>query len=108
MAHARSASSTAGSGLAGDDRIANADDARRHDVGAQAAAMDHRPQQGTACQSLQVRAGLEQAASAAATRPQPDLLSYERMEVDAARDDVAASVGGRKFEALLAQRVQDL
>ena len=89
------------------DGISNADAAGREDVGAQAASVDHRAQQGGAGEALQVRAGFAQPSADAAGGPDLELLADECVEVDAAGHDVATRVDRRQMEVVVAERVED-
>jgi hypothetical protein len=94
-------------GVSGADGVANADDAGREDVGAEAASVDHRAQQGGAGEALQVRAGFAQPSADAAGGPDLELLADECVEVDAAGHDVATRVDRRQMEVVVAERVED-
>ena len=68
------------------------------DVGAQAAAVDEVAEDPVVGEPLEVGAGLAQAAADALGLADAETAADERVEVDAAGDDVAARFGGREAE----------
>jgi hypothetical protein len=81
----------------GVDGIANLDDAGLEDVGAESASVDHWSQQSGAGETLQVRTGLAEPPTDAAGSSDLELLAYERVEIDAACDDVSARIRKRQI-----------
>ena len=70
----------------------------REDVGAQPAAVDEVAQDARVGEALEVGARLAQAAADALGLADAEAPADERVEVDAAGDDVAARLGGREPE----------
>src|SRR4051794_21034220 len=69
--------------------VADGDLAVGENVGAQAAAVDVRAQHARAGEPLEVRAGLAEPLPVALDRADREAPADERVEVDAARDDIA-------------------
>ena len=93
--------------VSGADGVANADGAGREDVGAEAASVDHRAQQGGSGEALKMRARLAQPSADAADSSDLELLADKCVEINAARDDVAARVDRRELQAVVAEGVED-
>ena len=80
------------------DLVADADRAVGQDVRAQPAAMDEVAEDPRVGEALELGAGLAQAAADALGLSDAEAAADERVEVDAAGDDVAAGLGGRQAE----------
>src|SRR3954454_23844751 len=78
--------------------ISDPDPARRQHVGAQPAAVDQVAEDARVGEALEVRARLAEAAADALGLADAEAPADERVEVDAAGDDVAARLGGREAE----------
>ena len=98
--------------VSGCDLVADADFAVAEYVGAQASLVDQRSQCARLSrlrgQAFEVRARLAQPLPEALDAADPELFADERVEIDAAGDDVPAGLFGRELAGRKLQRVEHL